>query len=919
MKYLGGKIFFILGFLLCSGFFYCQNCQAAAAGAVVINEIAWMGTVNSPNDEWLELANRGDEDVVIEGWTLTFGTSTPKKIAKCQIVQPCTVPAGGFFLLERTDDTSAPPPADYIYTSALNDNGEVLELKDDSGALIDRLDASAKWPAGNKDSRLTMERAADDSWCSSQSAGGTPKAANDCADQNSAANLSANPATPAETGGGSAPGYRYGDVLINEFESDPPAGENEWVELYNPGGGAIPLTGWTIADGSGKETPLAGGFDENNYFFFTAEKFKGALNNDGDGIYLYNGAHALIDEVAYGKFGDQPDNNAPAPGKGQSTALKIDGKKALFDKDSYAVTITPTEGGTNIITAPASQTDDSSTSSAAIPGDISITEIFPNPAGSDRSGEFIELYNNSDALVDLTGYRIDIVGGRSFEFGKFFNPTHSLPAGGYFALYRSASNLVLDNNGGTIKLYAPGKTRAAQSLQYDQAEEGYSYCDTAQLDLRNANSATKKFLNNSLLLSRWVWSATPTPGAANQIKTPNNPPRPSFSAPAKIIAGVAVDFDASDSFDEDGDPLSFAWDFGDGGRQIIEDPVHTFLTPGNYQIKLAVSDGEDSATVAKIIKVGGISPASFAAAAGAAAVGSGSAINSTQAKIAVNSPPPALPKNSGKTLIAKAANPIEAKIKVAALAPMPVSSAAIDRLKLGAAWKITGTVIVLPGNFGTQYFYVSAGTSSPAVKIYNYYHDFPVLKIGDVIEAAGVIGGSATDKYLKTKTAANVKILSQKDPPAPEQITAAGFKEENLGKFVQTEGEIESKNGQLVTLFDGSADFAVYLKAAANVSAADFKVGQKISVTGLLTKVANNLAVMPRSSADLALSASTSPSADDNSGSVLGAATGSSAWTLPAPKNNSQALIYLLIAAGGAIIVLAGWISKKYFFKKKAG
>jgi hypothetical protein len=901
MKYLGGKIFLILGVLLCSGFFVTQKCQAATAGDLVVNEISWMGSAANVNAEWIELKNLSSADIDLSGWTLNAADGQPK------INLSGTIPAGGYFLLERqtSNDTVPGVAADLIYTGALGNSGEVLELKDGAGILIDKVDASAGWLAGDNTTKQTQERKDDGSWQSSVNPGGTPKAANDCAGGSSAPETPAPP--PEDDSGGSAPVYRYGDVLINEFVSDPLTGENEWVELYNPSGGKISLDGWTVSDGTGAETPLSGGFAEDNYYFFVAEKFKGALNNDGDEIILYSDMHNLIDKVVYGKFGDQPGNNAPAPGKGESTALKTDGRKVIFDKDGYAVTATPTKGKTNIISAPVSAGDTTATTSTESSAAVAITEIFPNPVGSDREGEFIEFYNSTDKEIDLTGWRIEIKGGRIFEFGKFFNPTRTLAAGEYFALTRPVSNLVLDNNGGTIRLYAPGKSRAAQSLEYGLAAEGLSFVDTEKINLKNAASSTKNFLRNSLLLNRWVWSQTPTPGAPNQIRIANQEPKVNFSAPDKIVTGAPMIFDASDSFDEDGDALSFAWDFGDGAQLNLETPAHVFLRPGSYTIKLVASDGENFSTAEKIIKVTG---ASFG---NEAVLGEKIVANKTPLTVKNYLPAKKTIIRSAPLAVASKNN-LVSKVAIAAATPKvepDISGAEINKLKLGAVRNFSGTVIVLPGIYGSQYFYLLPATGTPAIKIYSYYKDFPALKLGDYVSVSGIIGGSAADKYLKTKSSADIKIISPGAAPEPELITAAGFKEENLDKLVQAEGEFEGKNGSTITLFDGQADFNLYLKNSTGVSAAGFKAGQKITATGLLAKVSGGIALLPRAQADLVLVSS----GDDVAGQILGAATGSSAWTLPERKNNSQPLIYCLIAGGGIIIILAGLLVKKYLSK----
>ncbi len=123
---------------------------------VVINEIAWMGTATSSNDEWLELHNTTDQTIDLTGWTLKSltGASPDPQITLSGAIGPF-----GFYLLERTDDiTISDILADKIYTGALSDTGEMLELRNSSGTLQDKIYGDFGWYAGNKDTRSSMER-----------------------------------------------------------------------------------------------------------------------------------------------------------------------------------------------------------------------------------------------------------------------------------------------------------------------------------------------------------------------------------------------------------------------------------------------------------------------------------------------------------------------------------------------------------------------------------------------------------------------------------------------------------------------------------------------------------------------------------------------------------------------------------------
>lgn len=145
---------------------------ASAFASVSISEIAWMGTTTSPNDEWIELASDSSESLT--GWTLSATDGTPS------ITLSGSISANGYFLLERTDDSTVPNvTADQIFTGALGNEGEMLVLKDASGAIIDTVSGTGGWPAGDATTRETMQWGGS-SWIT---APGTPGAANAAGEQ----------------------------------------------------------------------------------------------------------------------------------------------------------------------------------------------------------------------------------------------------------------------------------------------------------------------------------------------------------------------------------------------------------------------------------------------------------------------------------------------------------------------------------------------------------------------------------------------------------------------------------------------------------------------------------------------------------------------------------------------------------------
>lgn len=123
---------------------------------VVINELAWMGTQASTTDEWIELYNPTGGAIDLKNWTLTDGNDI-------NITLNGTIAAGGYFLLERTNDTTVSNiAANQIYTGSLSNTGETLTLKANDGRPIDVVNGDGgAWVAGVSASatgRFTMER-----------------------------------------------------------------------------------------------------------------------------------------------------------------------------------------------------------------------------------------------------------------------------------------------------------------------------------------------------------------------------------------------------------------------------------------------------------------------------------------------------------------------------------------------------------------------------------------------------------------------------------------------------------------------------------------------------------------------------------------------------------------------------------------
>ena len=556
----------------------------AQEATIFINEIAWMGTDISSTNEWIELYNNTNNNIALEGWTLKSKDGQP------EINLSGTILAHDYFLLERTDDnTVAQKIASQIYVGSLSNAGEYLELIDSSNNLVDFIDMSASWLYGDNDTKQTMERVDGNSWQTSLGGGGSPAEKNSTQEELENTDVVVDTENEEEINYISEIDYRYADILINEIVSDPADGDTEWIELFNNTNEDIDLDSWYIKEGSDAKTILNGMLKANNYFVI--ESPKGNLNNSGDEVLLFSFNDRLINDLVYGEWNDGDiSDNAPLASDPFSVA-RINNKDTRNNFNDFELTSKVTKGGANIIL----------NDEDFVVGDIEdydfgktviVSEIFPNPEGDDRDGEFIEIYNFGDRDINLFGWLLGDASKNRFEFAK----GDAVKSGTYLVLYRSDTGIALNNTGDTVDIYQAGSENPVYTVIYTKSEEGFSFNNTK-------TEETENFYNKNFIENNWTWSENISPGVKNKFKLINHVPEIDFSFGDILQVGRPILFDSSDSFDEDGDSLTYHWNFGDGFENILENPEHTYFEAGVYNVVLEINDGENIADVEKILKV----------------------------------------------------------------------------------------------------------------------------------------------------------------------------------------------------------------------------------------------------------------------------------------------------------------------------
>ena len=279
------------------------------------------------------------------------------------------------------------------WAGGLSNSGEKLELVDSLGQEISSVtyNDSGLWSvAANGEGAslvLDSETISNEllgkyySWRASVEFGGTPGAAS------------------VDTSG----------VVINEIVAHTDLPDVDSIELFNPTGSNINISGWFLSDSGSNlfqyQIPSSTILSAGGYLVFDQNDFNFALSSLGEEVYLtrsVNGLPAFEDVVEFG-----------ATFNGDSVGRLPNGSGRLAHIDS------PTLGAAN-------QTHGVS--------DLIISEVHYNPLPpvggqvgvGDNDIEFVEVYNRSNQAIDLSQWRLR--GDVDFDFPQItLQPGESIP------------------------------------------------------------------------------------------------------------------------------------------------------------------------------------------------------------------------------------------------------------------------------------------------------------------------------------------------------------------------------------------------------------------------------------------------------------------------------------------------------------
>jgi len=310
------------------------------------------------------------------------------------------------------------------------------------------------------------------------------------------------------------------NLLIIEVQIAGDATNNDFIKIYNPGNNDLNITGFKLrkrsstgSESSIRALPQGSKISTKGYFLWAnsegnfansiganvSSKTTLAKNNS---VAILNQEGNILDAVGWGEsqnpfiegriFPENPESDQKLKRKNISEVYQNTNNNSQdFYLDPPSQKSSPEE-----TKSLETQTETKENQSKTYPKNILINEILPSPLGSDEKEEWIEISNQNNFEVDLSGWQI------SDKVGK--TTTYNVPGGtkipsqGFLVLDRPSTKIILNNDGDSISLFQPDG-KLVETISYEKSPQDQSF---ARQD------------------PNWSWTATLTPGKANIITRP---------------------------------------------------------------------------------------------------------------------------------------------------------------------------------------------------------------------------------------------------------------------------------------------------------------------------------------------------------------------------------------------------------------
>jgi DNA/RNA endonuclease YhcR with UshA esterase domain len=218
----------------------------------------------------------------------------------------------------------------------------------------------------------------------------------------------------------------------------------------------------------------------------------------------------------------------------------------------------------------------------------------------------------------------------------------------------------------------------------------------------------------------------------------------------------------------------------------------------------------------------------------------------------------------------------------------------------GTRVRVQGVITALPGVFARQVLYIMDETGG--IQIYFYTADFPELTIGQSIYVTGEMSTSHGERRIKIQTQTAIASTQQEATRMPVVISIPEINEAHIGSLITIKGLVQSReNGKLIVEDTGS-ELVVSLKSDPEIDAVRFERGDRVTVTGVLTRWDGELRIRPRTDEDMVI---------DESVTSLALAASENGKSL-FEHSQSQTGLFLLLVTASTLGLLALYRNQRH-------
>ena len=702
-------------------------------------------------------------------------------------------------------------------------------------------------------------------------------------------------------------------IVISEIQINGETVYDEFIKLYNPTNNDIDLADWDLKrkTKTGTESNILnnieGVISAKGFFLITPRANCGDLGNENcyqgteilndeyttnsylakdNTILLYNLDGVVVDKVGWGEAGDfEGEAININPENGQSLARKINGE-IIQDTDNnqndfIILGSFLQDGSTQEIEANDGQENEANDvgeiENNYFGNNIIITEFLPNPEDSDRDNEFIEIYNNGEADIDLEGWIIQDKTGKIKSF--IISEKNIIKAKSYKVFYSDETRIALNNSGDGVMLKDSYENIISESSVSDSAKEDRAY------SLGENN--------------KWVWTLRPTPGRENVIRLEDQKvlekdaeikDSEEESVVEKVETEKKVEYDFSDQViiseifpnpaGRDNTNGLYEWielynnsekDVNLSGWQL-DDILNKGSKP--HTIESMIIKANDyillSSDVTKVIfnnsgdEINLLWPDGSVVekvSYGKSQEGHSYSLSSEEIWFWNEDITPGKENKVQKIIIE---NGIKDEIEYDDFENFedvedqtyPVEDNYIDAeiknldsfIKYTRV-KIFGTVSTPPEIFSDEILYLSG--SGTGVQIFYKEGKFPNIQIGDFIEVTGLISEIGGETRILVFSAEDIKIISRDNFIEPQIISTGEINKAVEGLLITIEGKISKIKEGIFFVDDGSGEVKIYIKPQTKIQIGEIQIGDWVVITGQVSRTSLGYRILPRFQNDI--------------------------------------------------------------------